>query len=83
MLLADVVENKVYNLAFDISLMRPGCVLIQAVKGCRAGLAELFNTETWLLSPTDDLRVYPTTGKQLKQLVAAVNNKGRTEAIER
>ncbi len=59
------------RIAFDVRLRRPGCVLIQAVLGASVPgplFQRLFPHETWLVSPTDDMRVYPVTDDQLAQL---------------
>jgi hypothetical protein len=69
------------RIAFDIKLKRPGCVLIQAAMGATAGVASKFPTESWLLSPTPDMRVYPLTDDQLSKLVVIVERevqRGRT-----
>ncbi len=57
------------KVAYDITLMRPGCVLVAAGMGADPSASQAFPTETWLLSPTRDMRVYDTTPEQLAQLV--------------
>lgn len=61
-------EEKL-KIAFDITLMRPGCAMLQAAFGCPGVLADLFPVETWLLTPTENLRVYRIQRPQLEQLV--------------
>lgn len=59
------------RIAFSVSLRRPGCVLVQAAFGGSVPgdvFQRLFPHETWLVSPTDDMRVYPVTEEQLAQL---------------
>lgn len=59
------------RIAFDTKLRRPGCVLVQAALGASVPgtLFQLhFPHETWLTSPTDDMRVYPVTEEQLGKL---------------
>jgi hypothetical protein len=59
------------RIAFDVSLRRPGCVLVQAALGASVPgplFQRLFPHETWLLSPTDGMKVYPVTDDQLAQL---------------
>ncbi len=59
------------RIAFDTRLRRPGCVLVQAALGASVP-GDLFQRhipcETWLVSPTDDMQVYPVTEGQLAQL---------------
>ena len=57
------------KIAYDTELMRPGCVLLQATLGCDYHLAHEFETQYWLLAPTDNLRVFELTKDQLKRLV--------------
>lgn len=67
------VRTVIGLLAFSPSRRRPGCVLLQACLGGSSALAQRFPTETWLLAPTDDMRVYPVADEaqlgQLGQLV--------------
>lgn len=58
-----------YLIAYDCTLMRPGCALLQAAMGASLGIANRFSTKTWLLAPTADLRVHPVTEEQLRVLV--------------
>lgn len=58
------------KIAYDIKLMKPGCVLLQAAMGGRPSLADEFPTELWLLAPTPDLKVYPITPRDFRLLVA-------------
>ena len=57
------------RIAYDCELMRPGCVLLQAALGGDVAAANLFPAETWLLAPTEGLKLYPVTRKQLRELV--------------
>ncbi len=57
------------KIAFDATLMRPGCVLIQAALGGDSTVAHLFPLDSWLLAPTDDMKVYETTPEQAERLV--------------
>ena len=63
------------KIAFDIELMKPGCVLLQASLGGDPQLASRFDTRHWLLYPTPNLRVYEVTEEQLNQLVQIVEIK--------
>lgn len=68
------MEEHKFKIAYDVILHRPGCVLLQAVLGDRE-VAHLFPTETWLLAPTKDLKVYEVTKVQLQQLVTLTKQK--------
>lgn len=57
------------KIAYDITLMQPGCALLQAALGCDVSLVDLFPTNTWLLHPTPNLRVYHIERSQLPLLV--------------
>lgn len=64
---------KYDKIAFDAKLKRPGCVLLQAALGCDSRIAQEFPTSSWLLSPTDDLKIYALTEPwQLEALVRIV-----------
>ena len=74
MLETEIKENEVYNVVFDITLKKPGCAILQAMFGCENHMAHLFETDSWLTSPTPDLKAYQIPGDQLKKLVALVNS---------
>lgn len=61
------------KLCFDIKLRRPGCVLIAAAMGAESRLASQFKTETWLLAPTPDLKVYEVTPEEFAKILEKVN----------
>ncbi len=61
------------KIAFDIRLMRPGCVLLQAALGGDCDTAHAFKTKDWLLAPTPDMRLYAVTKAELQALVDKVN----------
>ena len=58
------------KIAYDIKLMRPGCAIVQAGFGCDPRVVNDFPSELWLTSPTESMRVYPVTGRQLRKLMA-------------
>lgn len=60
------------KICFDITLMRPGCVLLAAAMGADSSCTSEFDTKHWLLAPTPNLRVYDITADQLEQLVQRV-----------
>lgn len=52
--------------------MRPGCINICAGMGGDRQATLAFMSETWILAPTPDMRIYETTPEQLKFLVKKV-----------
>ena len=51
-----MAEHK-YKLIFDTNLMRPACVLLQAIGGGESALLHrFFTSEDWLVSPTPDMK---------------------------
>jgi hypothetical protein len=58
------------KIAYDAVLQRPGCALLQAALGGHMGIASKFPTSSWLLAPTENLRVYEVTPAQLAVLIA-------------
>ncbi len=72
----DLYNKMTYNyfegtvpFAFNIKTMRPACVNLQSIYGGTPRLVMLFHTDTWQLSPDDDIRVYPITNTQLVSLI--------------
>lgn len=60
--------------AFDIELMRPGCAIVAAIMGADPQAPSQFPLDSWLLTPTEGMRVYPVTPDQLVRLVAKVES---------
>ncbi len=58
------------KLAYDITLMRPACVLVAAGMGADTEASSAFDPSAWLLIPTPNMKVYETTPEQLRRLVA-------------
>ncbi len=59
------------KIVYDVTLMQPGCVLLQAALGGSVPnerFAKLFDTGSWLLAPTPDMACYPVTEEQLERL---------------
>lgn len=69
------------RIAYDVTLKRPGCVLLQAALRCDPSVVHAFDSETWLVFPTPDLRVYAATDEELSRLVEIThrNAKGRAK----
>lgn len=65
------------RIAFDIKLMRPGCVLIQAGMGGDPAAANRFDSRLWLTDITPDMAVYDLVGDQLERLVRKVEEHHR------
>ena len=58
------------KMLYDVDLMRPGCVLLQAAcSGDQHALTRMFPPETWLVSPTPGLMMRAATEEQW-QMVA-------------
>lgn len=67
-----------YTIAYDCERKQPGCVLIQAAMSATIPnyvLMKHFDTSDWLLTPTDDMAVYPITDDQLPILAAKTRNR--------
>lgn len=62
-------QAKPIRIAYDIKLMQPGCVLIQAGLGCDTYVAHQFPVGSWLTNLTPDMRRYEITESQLEQLI--------------
>lgn len=60
------------KIVFDIGLMRPACVLVQAALGGDPEVAHRFPLNSWLLAPTDGMKVYELTEEQIPILVGKV-----------
>ncbi len=56
------------KIAYDCTLRRPACPLLQAALGCDR-LAGHFDSEHWLTEPTPNMQVYQVTVEQLRELV--------------
>lgn len=73
------------KIVYDAVLMRPGCVLLQAFGGTLGSLefGMLFPSETWLLAPTPNMKLYSATDDELKkisEITIAHHEKGKTDA---
>ena len=54
---------------YDTTLRRPGCVLLAAAYGADIHVASLFDSRDWLVSPTEDMRVYELNEDQLRRML--------------
>ncbi len=57
------------KIAYDITLMQPGCVLLQAAMGGDCEAANKFDSAHWLVALTPNMKVYEVTDSQLAHLV--------------
>ncbi len=56
-------------IVYDLELMKPGCVLLQAMYGGTIpDFSSRFDAEEWLLAPTPNLKAYEITEEQLEKL---------------
>lgn len=60
------------KLLFDMTLRRPGCVLLAAAYGADPTASKAFPSESWLVAPTDDMQVYEIDNKTLARAVSQV-----------
>lgn len=60
------------RITFDIKLRRPACPILAAFHGGNIHIPHLFDVETWLISPTDNMKTYEITEEELHQLVKKV-----------
>lgn len=73
------MANK-YKIAFDCVRKRPGCVNLQACMGGNVPkFSGLFPAETWLVTHTQDMKVYPVEEWQLEILVKMALSAVKTE----
>lgn len=73
------------TIAFDLELMRPGCILLQAVMGATipAELLEMLDmTDIWLLTPTKNMRVYETSLEELTRIAKLATGRETTFVFE-
>lgn len=62
----------------DVKQRRPGCLLIQAACGCSEGRAlvgSLFDATSWLVFPTEDMRLVSGTLAQWRQFADECNER--------
>jgi hypothetical protein len=71
------------KIAFDLPQMRPACVLLQAALGGDPAAAKRFDSETWLIAPTGDMKVYEITDEQLTALVDRTHQQYQQNTKER
>ena len=78
----DQPTSTIYVVAYDVSLRRPGCVLLQAAMGgtykSAALFSKLFDPDQLSLAPTEEMKAYRTTETQL-EMVAEMTKKQRAD----
>ena len=61
------------KIAFDVTLRRPGCAIVQALYGADVAIIHRFDPNTWLTSPTPDMKVYEVKDEEmLEKLIVIV-----------
>lgn len=64
---------------YDTVKLRPGCPILQAAAGCDPALVmQNFESDTWLTTPTLDLKVYPLSGPAQLSMLAKITHNART-----
>lgn len=63
------VSDRKYRLLYDVTLMRPGCVLLQAMAGGNVDGLTLQSIGEWLTAPTPDMKMYTATDETLDMMV--------------
>lgn len=60
-----------HKIAYDMTLCRPACILIQVVLGGTVSAEQLarFPPGSWLTAPTPDMQLYAVTDADLAQAV--------------
>lgn len=67
--MAEPDEEQKFVLVYDPKLRRPGCVILQAAMGgTLPDFNDIFDSETWLINITPDLRPYRVTKEQAKRI---------------
>jgi hypothetical protein len=62
-------SSETFTIAYDATLKRPGCILLQAAMRCASpNFQTLFPSSVWLVSPTPDMKVYRATHAELRRL---------------
>lgn len=68
------------NLIIDMKLKRPACVLIQAAGGGNMStLNRHFDSECWLVAPTQDMRMVAGTDEEWARLARTLSKTSREE----
>lgn len=70
------------RIAYDCTLHRPGCPILQAALGGEPMVADVFPVQSWLLAPTPDMHLYEATATQLLELVMMAEQARVTSAGE-
>lgn len=77
-----------YRVLYDVTLMRPGCVLLQAMVGGTVDGLTLQSIGEWLTAPTPDMKLYTASDETLdmmvefhfgKEVAARINSARRKE----
>lgn len=62
-------EEGTVTIAYDFTLKRPGCAIVQAMYGATINSFDLDRMDNWLLHPTDDMKFVAVSKEQVEQLV--------------
>ena len=61
------------RLVFDMEERRPMCAIIQAMYTDNYHKVSRFNSESWLISPTDKMALVELTPEQFEKVVKVMN----------
>lgn len=71
----DSLNKKI--LIWDMELMRPGCVLLQAALGGTVSSQDLFGLGDWLVGITPNMKPYAITDAELEKLRGMIELRGK------
>ena len=60
--------EKKHYLVYDAKLMRPGCVILQALGGGTVDGLTLQRLGEWLVAPTPDMKLFHLSDEELETL---------------
>lgn len=70
-------------LIWDMELMRPGCVILQAVLGGTVSTQDLYGLGDWLVDITPNMQPYAITDEELVKLRGMLKPKREQDAKEK
>lgn len=68
------MDDNIGLIAYDTTLYRPGCVLIQAHMGGNSEFCAEFHTDLWVLHPTPNMKLYPVRDRKFLEMLVDTSN---------